>query len=247
MYKRVSQYNRNRFKYWYCKECVTETVVGIVAHPDDEIGMVGTLKNHADRGDTVILAWMTAGESTTALEGTPEKKGALRKKHAEDVSSILGVKTRFLGFKDSQIPYTVDAAKKVAEFVREVSPTIVITWNEFWQTGAGHPDHRNTCYVVRDALTYARFPSQLPAHRDFISLYLYYNPESTLPVVYVDVSQQKGIFEKIVDIYSEVYGNWPVTEWKYTNLRFYGSWAGCALAEVFNVVQSRKRASPYLV
>jgi hypothetical protein len=102
---------------------VTETVVGIVAHPDDEIGMVGTLKNHANRGDTVILAWMTAGESTTALKGTPEKKGEIRKKQAEEVSSVLGVKTRFLGFKDSQIPHTVEAAKKVAEFIREVSPT----------------------------------------------------------------------------------------------------------------------------
>ena len=225
---------------------MTETVLGIVAHPDDEIGMAGTLKNHADRGDTVVLAWMTAGENTTMLKGTPEEKAAIRKKQAEEVSALLGVEIRFLDFRDSQVPYTMEASKKAAAFIREVKPTIVITWNDYWQTGAGHPDHRNTCLIVRDALTYARFPDALPAHREFVSLYLYYTPNSSLPVVYVDVSQQKGIFEKIVNVYSRVYGGWDVTEWKYTSLKFFGMRAGCELAEVFNVVQSRKRTSKYL-
>lgn len=225
---------------------VTETVLGIVAHPDDEIGMAGTLKNHADRGDTVVLAWMTAGENTTMLKGTPEEKAHIRKEQAEEVSQLLGVKTRFLQFADSQVAYTMEASRTVAEFIREVKPTIVITWNDYWQSGAGHPDHRNTCYIVRDALTYARFPGSLPAYRNFVSLYLYYNSESSLPAVYVDVSQQKGVFEKIVDIYSRVYGGWPVTEWKYINLKFFGMQAGCELAEVFNVVQDRKGVSQYL-
>jgi LmbE family N-acetylglucosaminyl deacetylase len=225
---------------------VTETVLGIVAHPDDEIGMAGTLKNHADRGDTVVLAWMTAGENTTMLKGSPEEKAQVRKEQAEEVSELLQIETRFLGFKDSEVPYTTEASKKVAEFIRDVKPSTVITWNDYWETGAGHPDHRNTCYTVRDALTYARFPGSLPAHREFVSLYLYYNPDSSLPVVYVDVSEQKGIFEKIVDVYSKVYGGWPVTEWKYTNLKFFGMRAGCELAEVFNVVQSREKTSKYL-
>lgn len=225
---------------------MTETVLGIVAHPDDEIGMVGTLKNHADRQDTVVLAWMTSGENTTMLKGTPEEKAQIRKEQAEEVSHLLGVKTRFLGFKDSQVSYTLEASQKVAEFIREIKPTIIITWNDYWQFGAGHPDHRNTCYLVRDALTYARFPGALPSHREFVSLYMYYNPDSRFPPIYVDVSLQKGIFEKIVDIYSKVYGGWPVTEWKYTNMKFYGMQVGCELAEVFNVVQNRRHVLRYL-
>lgn len=225
---------------------MTETVLGIVAHPDDEIGMAGTLKNHADRGDTVVLAWMTAGENTTMLKGTPEEKGEIRKNQAQEVSHILGVETHFLGFKDSQVPYTMEASKNVAEFIKEIKPSIVITWNDYWQFGAGHPDHRNTCYIVRDAITYARFADGLSPYRDFVSLYLYYNPDSPYPAVYVDVSQQEGIFEEIVDVYSRVYGGWDVTEWKYTMLRFFGMRAGCALAEVFNVVQNRRQTSKYL-
>lgn len=225
---------------------MTETVLGVVAHPDDEIGMAGTLKNHADRGDTVVLAWMTEGENTTMLKGTPKEKALTRKKQAGDVSHLLGVKTRFLGFRDSEVAYSLEAAKKMAGLIRELKPSIVITWNDYLQSGAGHPDHRNTFYIVRDAITYARFPDQLPPHREFVSLYLYYNPHSGLPVVYVDVSEQKGIFEKIVDIYARVYGGWPVTEWKYTNLKFYGMQAGCELCEVFNVVQNRRHVQKYL-
>ena len=220
--------------------------MGIVAHPDDEIGMVGTLKNHADRGDSVILAWMTAGENTTMLRGSPEEKAATRKKQADAVSALLGVKTRFLGFSDSQIPYTLEAAQKVARFLREIKPTIVITWNDYWQAGAGHPDHRNTCYIVRDAVTYARFPDSQPAHRDFVSLYLYYNPRSSLPVIYVDVTDQKGIFEQVVEVYASVYGGWPVIDWKYTTMKYMGTQAGCELAEVFNVVQNRHPVEKYL-
>jgi LmbE family N-acetylglucosaminyl deacetylase len=225
---------------------VTETIVGIVAHPDDEIAMVGTLKNHADRGDSVTLAWMTAGENTTMLKGSPEEKAAIRRDQADAVSALLGVKTHFLGFSDSQVPYTMEAAHRVADFFRETKPSVVITWNDYWQMGAGHPDHRNTCYLVRDALTYSRFPDQLPAHRDFVSLYLYYNLRSSLPVVYVDVSDQKGIFEQVVDIYASVYGEWPVVDWKYKTMKYLGIQAGCELAEAFNVVQNRSAVGQYL-
>jgi len=225
---------------------VTDTVVGIVAHPDDEIAMVGTLKNHADRGDSVVLAWMTAGENTTMLTGSPEEKAAIRKDQADAVSNVLGVKTAFLGFSDSHVPYTMEAAQQVADFFRKWKPSIVITWNDYWQVGPGHPDHRNTCYLVRDAVTYTRFPGPLPPHRDFISLYLYYNMRSQLPVAYVDVSEQKGIFEQIVDIYASVYGKWPVLEWKYTTMKYLGAQAGCELAEAFNVVQNTSTTSAYL-
>jgi LmbE family N-acetylglucosaminyl deacetylase len=244
MYKSVS--TSKSYKGGIVLSSVTETVLGIVAHPDDEIGMVGTLKNHADRGDTVVLAWMTSGENTTMLRGTPQEKAEIRKEQAAQVSDILGVKTEFLKFKDSEVPYTVEAAKTVARTIRAVKPDIVITWNDYWEFGAGHPDHRNTCYVVRDAITYARFPDALPGHREFVSLYMYYNSQSVFPVVYVDVSQQKGIFEKVVNVYSKVYGGWSVTEWKYTTMRFYGGKAGCELAEVFNAVQRRQTASRYL-
>lgn len=220
--------------------------MGIVAHPDDEIGMVGTLKNHADKGDSVVLAWMTAGENTTMLKGSPEEKAAIRKEQADAVSALLGVKTQFLEFSDSQVSYTMEAAQKVARFLRELKPTIVITWNDYWQVGAGHPDHRNTCYIVRDAITYARFPDSQPAHRDFVSLYLYYNPRSPLPAVYVDVTDQKGIFEQVVEVYASVYGGWPVVGWKYTTMKYMGIQAGCELAEAFNVVQNRHSVEKYL-
>ena len=42
-----------------------KTVFACFAHPDDEVGALGTLANHVDRGDRVVLAWMTSGENTS--------------------------------------------------------------------------------------------------------------------------------------------------------------------------------------
>jgi len=41
------------------------TVLACFAHPDDEMGALGSLANHVDRGDRVVLAWMTSGENTS--------------------------------------------------------------------------------------------------------------------------------------------------------------------------------------
>ncbi len=42
-----------------------KTIISLFAHPDDELGAIGTLANHAERGDRVIMAWTTCGELTT--------------------------------------------------------------------------------------------------------------------------------------------------------------------------------------
>ena len=42
-----------------------KTVFACFAHPDDEVGALGTLANHGDCGDRVVLAWMTCGENTS--------------------------------------------------------------------------------------------------------------------------------------------------------------------------------------
>lgn len=46
-------------------------VFACFAHPDDEVGALGTLANHADRGDRVVLGWMTCGENTSMSKGRP--------------------------------------------------------------------------------------------------------------------------------------------------------------------------------
>lgn len=46
-----------------------KTILACFAHPDDELGCVGTLANHAKNGDRVVIAWTTSGEMASFLKG----------------------------------------------------------------------------------------------------------------------------------------------------------------------------------
>ena len=47
--------------------------MAVFAHPDDEIGAAGTLALHAQKGDRVMLVWMTRGELASQFGDTPEE------------------------------------------------------------------------------------------------------------------------------------------------------------------------------
>lgn len=227
-----------------------ETILAIFAHPDDELTVVGTLVNHAERGDRTMLAWLTFGEAATTIEGSPEEKARIREQHTKKVGALLGAETRILEFRDSHVPHTVESARSIADLIREVKPTAVITWNIFWQPGAGHPDHRNTAYNVIDAISYARFPlegSKFPPHRERVGIYLIRNPESSSPVQYVDIEGREETIREFINIYCELYGEWPVEQFALSLARQNGMEAGCNLAEAYNVIQRRSGPAKYLV
>ena len=63
--------------------------MAVFAHPDDEIGAAGTLALHAQKGDRVMLVWMTRGELASQFGDTPEEEvarvaGFLRGQSYED-------------------------------------------------------------------------------------------------------------------------------------------------------------------
>lgn len=227
-----------------------ETVLAVFAHPDDELTTVGTLANHSQRGDRTMLVWMTYGEEATTITGSHKEKAQIRERHSMKVGALLGVETRILGFRDSHVPRTVESAYVVADLIREVKPTIIITWGVFWQPGAGHPDHRNTAYNVLDAISYARFPlegSKFPPHRERVGIYMIRTPESPFPVHYVDIEGHEETLRKFIAIYSELYGDWQVEQFSLALARMNGIEAGCNLAEAYNVIQTRCGPSKYLI
>lgn len=227
-----------------------ETVLAIFAHPDDELTTVGTLANHAQRGDRAILAWLTYGESATTIEGTPDEKAQIRENHTKKVGKLLGTETRILGFRDSHVERSVESAYIIADLIREVKPSIIITWGIFWQPGAGHPDHRNTAYNVLDAISYARFPlegSKYPPHRERVGIYMIRAPESPFPVQYVDIEGHEVTLREFIAIYSELYGEWQVEQFGIALARRNGMEAGCNIAEAYNVIQTRCGPSKYLI
>ena len=58
------------------------SLLAVFAHPDDEIGCIGTLAKHSARGDEVMLVWTTMGELASQFGDAPhEEVTRVRREH----------------------------------------------------------------------------------------------------------------------------------------------------------------------
>src|SRR6266404_4004006 len=137
-------------------------VLAIFSHPDDaELSVSGTLLKLKSQGYRTGVLDMTRGEMGT--RGTPET----RKQEAADAARILKLDTRInLDQPDGHVWPTEAARTAVVRVLRSHSPKVLLTthWDD------PHPDHANTCHIVREAArlaTMARYDEeeQQPAVR----------------------------------------------------------------------------------
>ena len=229
---------------------MSKTLLSIVAHPDDELTAIGTIANHCQRGDRVVMSWMTPGTRTSYLQGSDGDKIAARTKQAEEVAQLVGAETKILDFEDAAIYPSREASLKVAGLIREVKPNIIITWNRLWLTGPGHPDHRYTSVIVLDAVSYARFQiPELPGtpYRELASIYLSPGvPTSPLPLCHIDISNHEELRRRFAKIYENMYGLWDALNLKLAASATNGMMINCKLAESFNIVQRGSCEAKYL-
>ncbi len=224
-------------------------VVAVFAHPDDEAGVIGTLANHAEKGDNVYVISLTRGENASSLCCSPEEIIKIRTGHAKEIEKILGAEYRLLDLPDSGVHPSVENANKLAVHFKEIKPDIIITWTQAPQLGIGHPDHRYTYNITLDAISYARYKNNdhehLP-HREPIGLYTNYfavgNPDKPF---FVDVSNQYEKIMSVIDVYIEAYGQWPIKDYITAQLVMQGRMAGVKFAEAYNKILWRT-AQPYL-
>ncbi len=79
-----------------------KTILACFAHPDDEIGCIGTLSNHVDKGDQVVLVWTTSGEMASHFDKMSfNEVKKIREEQGKVVGEIIGSQTMFLGFGDT--------------------------------------------------------------------------------------------------------------------------------------------------
>lgn len=126
------------------------TILCIAPHPDDEaIGCGGTLRLHADRGDRVVVVFLTSGE--LGLDHLPrEEAHRLREAEAAKAAEILGVSLiEFLRQPDWFTSDHIEStASLLAGILRAEDPArIYLPHPE-----ESHPDHRAALPVVRTAL-----------------------------------------------------------------------------------------------
>ncbi len=222
-------------------------IIAVLSHPDDELGMVGTLAKHAENGDRVYLVFLSYGELTSKFGNEPvEIIIEKRRQQVNEVCSIIGAQEPiFLELEDTNIQHTRENGIRLAEIYVALRPTAIITWG----LGANHPDHRNTALIANDALTYCRLAKILPSKKDYrkpIRLFHYYESNSQLPIVYVDVTDT---IEKTLlcgEYYASMF-NWKgITRLMKDRRRARGMESGCMFAEKFNEPFAETRAKHLL-
>ncbi|PZA08442.1 MULTISPECIES: PIG-L deacetylase family protein [unclassified Meiothermus] len=130
-------------------------LMAIFPHPDDEIGVSGTLAKHARRGDAVKLVWLTRGELASQFGDTPpEEVAQIREGHGRAVAQILGAEYEFLGYPDAGLTGGREEALMLAQKIAAWKPDVVFTWDPY----DVHPDHRAAYWATLSALKFCRIP-----------------------------------------------------------------------------------------
>lgn len=117
--------------------------LAVFSHPDDaELTVAGTLLKLKSLGYRTGVLDMTRGEMGT--RGTPEG----RDEEAREAARILGLDVRLnLEQPDGHVWLTEESRRAMVRVIRARRPKVIFTshWDD------PHPDHANTCRIVREA------------------------------------------------------------------------------------------------
>lgn len=159
-------------------------VLAVFSHPDDaELSVAGTLLKLKSLGYRTGVIDMTRGEMGT--RGSPE----IRAREALEAARLLKLDVRLnLEHPDGHVWLTEESRKDLVRVIRRHRPRVLLTthWDD------PHPDHANTCRIVRDAArlaTMGRYDAEaaLPAVKMPAVMHSIYS-RLVLPSFIVDVT-----------------------------------------------------------
>lgn len=221
-------------------------LMAVLAHPDDELGCIGTLARHAARGDEVKLVWTTHGELASQFGDAGDKEvRRVRQAHGAWVAEQIGASHLFFDMGDSRMTGDRNEGLALARLYAQFQPDAVISWSD----DHAHPDHRMSAKIAFDAITLARIPkiineeleTRLTPHRKPVRFYQYPSAGSAYPTVHVDVSAHLEAIERVFAFYRDFY-RWEFQpEGFRRGLAARGVESGVAFAEAF---QLRRRFVP---
>ncbi len=123
-------------------------VLVIAPHPDDDaIGPGGSLIQHARRGDSVHVVYVTSGEHGSPVY-KPTELAAIREGEAANGARLLGARqTTFLRQSDGNVSYSLDLVNQFIYLIRTDRPDVLYLPH----SADGHKDHQQTFQVVTEA------------------------------------------------------------------------------------------------
>ena len=227
-------------------------VLAIFSHPDDaELSVSGTLLKLKSLGYRTGVVDVTRGEMGT--RGTPEIRAA----EALAAASVMKLDVRLnLEHPDGHVWPTEESRKAMVRIIRSHRPSVLLTthWDD------PHPDHANTCHIVREAArlaTMARYdaePGQQATKMPAIMHSIY--SRLVLPSFIVDVSEFVEEKMSAIKTYASQFYSPASTEHATRisdegfleqidlRMRYYGSLIGVAAGEAFYVREALNVEDP---
>ena len=222
------------------------TILAVGAHAGDVELTIGALLVKQHRlGDRVVILHLTLGEG-----GNPRLASARyadqKRREAVEAAAALGAEVMFGPYRDGELPDDDAARRYVADVIRSVKPTFVIThWRE-----SMHKDHAAASRIVTDAVLLASLEgvkTEHPAYRGVRGVWYAENWEDASgfqPYISVDVTSAMDTWRTAVTKYEFVRGG--VSDFRY--LDYYealsivrGALARKGRAESFDIDASGKR------
>lgn len=214
------------------------TILAIGAHAGDvELTSGALLAKQHRLGDRVVILHLTLGEGGNPRLA-PEQYGVQKRREALEAARVLGAEALFGPYRDGELPDDEATRRYVADVIRQVKPTHVIThWRE-----SIHRDHATTSRVVTEAVLLASLEgvrSAHPVYRGVRSVWYAENWEDAAgfqPFVFVDVTDGMSTWRDAVTRYEFVRGG--ISSFRY--LEYYE-----ALAVVRGAVSRKERAEAF--
>ena len=222
------------------------TILAIGAHAADMDLTAGAILAHQRKlGDRVVILHMTLGEAGNP-HMSPADYAVQKRNEANAAAKALGAEVIIGPYPDAMLPNDEEARRYVADIVRQVKPTHVIT---HWKNSF-HKDHRNTSAIVADAVFMAELEAVKTAHpvwRGIRGLYYADNwedAEGYHPYINVDVTDVYDQWKEAIRSYQMVRGGVsPFAYFDYytAHLQQLGALAGRKYVQALDVDESAKR------
>ncbi|MEO8580803.1 MAG: PIG-L family deacetylase [Gemmatimonadales bacterium] len=222
------------------------TILAIGAHAGDMELTAGALLIKQHRlGDRVVILHLTLGEGGNP-KMSPSAYGAQKRREALAADSVIGAEAIFGPYRDGEIPNDEAARRYVADVIRQVKPSYIIT---HWSHSI-HKDHSNTSLIVQDAVLLASLEGVVTAHaahRGIRGVYYTDNwedAESFSPYIFYAVTEEMAQWRAAVTKYEFVGGkisSFPYLDYYEALATVRGSVSGKGKAIAFDIDQFGKR------
>jgi len=225
---------------------IERTILAIGAHSGDmELTCGALLAQQKKKSDRIVILHLTLGEGGNP-QLSPRAYGEQKKREAIAAAKVIGAEVIFGPYQDGQLPNTDASRLYVADIIRQVKPTHIIT---HWEKSI-HKDHTTAHAIVKDAVLLASLAGVTTEHQPYRGIRAIYYAENWedadgfKPYLLIDVSEFLGQWKECVTQYEFIRGGistFPYLEYYEALARVRGAEARKRYAIAFEVDPSAKK------